>query len=112
VPPRSVGWFWPRVVRDEGEGNVLLHAERPPPVDADQLIEDDRHLIELPNPEIVPYPDKDLVRLNRHLIRHAPDVSHGRKTRLAAYPTIRSTSRTLRIATPAGFFRALSALFR
>jgi hypothetical protein len=44
------------------------------PYDADQLIEDYQHLIKLTNPEIIPYPDKDLVRLNRHLIRHAADV--------------------------------------
>jgi hypothetical protein len=62
------------VVRDEVEENLLLHAERLPSLDADQLIDDYRRLIKLTNPEIVPYPDKGLVRSNRHLIRHAADV--------------------------------------
>jgi predicted nucleic acid-binding protein len=86
------------VVRDEVEENLLLHAERLPALDADQLIEDYRHLIKLTNPEIVPYPDKDLVRLNRHLIRHAADVP-VLLSAMASKPdwlltTIRSTSRT------------------
>ena len=111
------------VVRDEVEENLLLHAEHLPVIDADQLIEDYQHLIKLTNPEIIPYPDKDLVRLNRHLIRHAADVpvllsamaskpdwllTHNRKhlTKAVAQRT------SLRIATPAEFFRALSALFQ
>jgi predicted nucleic acid-binding protein len=111
------------VVRDEVEENLLLQAERLPALNADQLIENYRHLIELTNPEIIPYPDKDLVRLNRHLIRHAADVpvlmsamaskpdwllTHNTKyfTHVVAQRT------SLRIATPAEFFRALSALFR
>ena len=111
------------VVRDEVEENLLLHAERLPALDADQLIEDYRHLIKLTNPEIVPYPDKDLVRLNRHLIRHAADVpvllsamvskpdwllTHNMKH--FTNSVVQRTS--VRIATPAEFFRALSALFR
>jgi len=94
-----------------------------PALDADQFIEDYRHLIKLTNPEIVPYPDKDLVRLNRHLIRHTADVpvllsamaskpdwllTHN--TKHFTNPVAQWTS--LRIATPAEFFRALSALFR
>ena len=62
------------VVRDEVEENLLLHAQRLPALDADQLIEDYRRLIKLTNPEFVPYPDEDLVRSSRHLIRHAADV--------------------------------------
>src|SRR5258707_7593746 len=62
------------VVRDEVEENLLLHAERLPAIDADQLIEDYRRLIKLTNPEIVPYPNTYLVRSSRHLIRHAVDV--------------------------------------
>ncbi len=111
------------VVRDEVEENLLLHAERLPSVDADQLIEDYRRLIRLTNPELVPYPDKDLVLSSRHLIRHAADVpvllsavaskpdwvlTHNTKHFTKA--VARRTS--LRIATPAEFFRALSALFR
>src|SRR5205823_14414062 len=53
------------VVRDEVEENLLFHAERLPALDADPLIEDYRRLIKLTNPEIIPYPDKDLVRLDR-----------------------------------------------
>ena len=111
------------VVRDEVEENLLLHAERLPALDADQLIEDYRRLIKLTNPEVVPYPDKDLVRSSQHLIRHAADVpvllsamaskpdwllTHNTKhfTRAVAAKT------ELRIATPAEFFRALAALFR
>jgi predicted nucleic acid-binding protein len=111
------------VVRDEVEENLLLHAQRLPALDADQLIEDYRVLIKLTNPEVVAYPDKDLVRSNRHLIRHAADVpvllsaiaskpdwllTHNTKhfTKAVAERT------SLRIAAPADFFRALSSLFR
>jgi predicted nucleic acid-binding protein len=112
-----------KVVRDEVEENLLLHAQRLPSLDADQLIEDYRRLIKLTSPEIVPYPDTDLVRSSRHLIRHASDgpvllsavlskpdwlLTHNSKhfTKAVAQRT------SLRIATPAEFFRALSALFR
>jgi predicted nucleic acid-binding protein len=111
------------VVCDEVEENLLFHAGRLPSIDADQLIEDYRRLIKLTNPELVPYPDKELVRSSRHLIRHQADVpvllsaveskpdwllTHNTKhfTKAVAQRT------SLRIATPAGFFRALSALFR
>ncbi len=111
------------VVRDEVEENLLFHAGRLRSIDADQLIEDYRRLVKLTNPELVPYPAKDLVRSSRHLIRHQSDVpvllsaieskpdwllTHNTKqfTKAVAQRT------SLRIATPAGFFRALSALFR
>jgi predicted nucleic acid-binding protein len=111
------------VVRDEVEENLLLHAQRLPALDADQLIEDYRVLLKLTNPEVVAYPDKDMVRSSRHLIRHAADVpvllsaitskpdwllTHNTKhfTKAVAERT------SLRIATPADFFRALSSLFR
>lgn len=111
------------VVRDEVEENLLLHAERLPTVDADRLIEDYRRFIKLTSPELVAYPNKDLVRSSRHLIRHAADVpvllsamackpdwllTHNTKhfTRAVAQRT------SLRIATPAEFFRVLSLLFR
>lgn len=110
------------VVRDEVEENLLLHAERLPALDADGLIEDYRRLIKLTNPEMVPYPDKHLVHASRNLIRHQADVpvllsamaskpdwllTHNAKhfTKAVAQRT------SLRIATPAQFFRALSALF-
>jgi predicted nucleic acid-binding protein len=111
------------VVRDEVEGNLLLHAERLPALDAKKLIEDYHRLVKLTHPEIVSYPDNDLVRSSRHLIRHAPDVpvllsamasrpdwvlTHNTKhfTKAVAQKT------SLRIATPADFFRELSTLFR
>jgi len=111
------------VVRDEVEENLLLHAENLSSLDADQVIEDYRRLIRLTNPEVIPYPDRDLVRSSRHLIRHAADVpvllsaiaskpdwllTHNAKhfSKTVAQRT------SLRIATPADFFRALSALFR
>ena len=110
------------VVRDEVEENLLLHAERLPSLDANQLIEDYRRLIRLTSPELVPYPDEDLIRSSRHLIRHAADVpvllsamaskpdwllTHNTKhfTKAVAQRT------SLRMATPAEFFRAFSALF-
>ena len=107
------------VVRDEVEENLLLHAQRLPSLDAEQLIENYRRLIILTNPEVVPYPDKDLVRSSRHLIRHAvllsamaskPDWLLTHNTKHFTKGVAQRTS--LRIATPADFFRALSALFR
>jgi len=110
------------VVRDEIEENLLLHAQRLPALDADQLIEDYRRLIKLTNPELVPYPDEDLVRSSRHLIRHAADVPVVLSA-MASKPDWLLTHNTkhftkavaertaLRIATPAQFFRALSTLF-
>jgi predicted nucleic acid-binding protein len=109
------------VVRDEVEENLLLHAERLPSLDADQLIEDYRRLIKLTNPELVPYPNKHLVTSSRNLIRHEAEVpvlisaiaskpdwllTHNTKhfTKAVAHRT------SLRIATPAEFFRTLSAL--
>jgi predicted nucleic acid-binding protein len=111
------------VVRDEVEENLLLHAERLPSLDADRLIEDYRRLIKLTNPELVPYPDDDLVGSSQHLIRHAADVP-VLLSAVASKPDWLLTHNTkhftktvaqrasLRIATPAEFFRALSALFR
>jgi predicted nucleic acid-binding protein len=110
-------------VRDEVEENLFLHAERLPSHDAEQLIEDYRHLIKLTNPELVPYPDKSLVHSNRHLIRHEADVP-VLLSAIASKPDWLLTHNTkhftkalaqrasLRIATPAEFFRELSALFR
>jgi predicted nucleic acid-binding protein len=111
------------VVRDEVEENLLLHAERLPSFDAELLIEDYRRLIRLTNPELVPYPDKDLVHSSRHLIRHEADVPvllsamAGKPDWLLTHNTRHFTKTvahrtSLRIATPAEFFRALSALFR
>jgi predicted nucleic acid-binding protein len=110
-------------VRDEVEENLLLHAERLPSLDADRLIEDYRHLIKLTNPELVPYPYKDLVHSSRHLIRHEADVP-VLLSAMASKPDWLLTHNTkhftkavaqrasLRTATPAEFFRELSSLFR
>ena len=111
------------VVRDEVEENLLLHAERLPALDADQLIEDYRRLIKLTSPELVPYPDKGLVAASQHLIRHAADVP-VLLSAIASKPdwllthnikhfTKSLADRTsLRIATPEQFFQKLSTIFR
>ena len=111
------------VVRDEVEENLLLHAEQLPPATAEKMIRDYQRLIKLTNPEAVPYPDKALVSANRHLIRHESDVP-VLLSAMASKPDWLLTHNTkhfnravaqrtsLRIATPAHFFRALSALFR
>jgi predicted nucleic acid-binding protein len=111
------------VIRDEAEENLLLHAERLPSIDADQLIEDYRRLIKLTNPEFVPYPNQGLVRSSRHLSRHAADVPlflsaiASKPDWLLTHNTRHFTKAvaqriTLRIATPVEFFRELSRLFR
>jgi hypothetical protein len=111
------------VVRDEVEENLLLHSERLTSSDADELIEQYHRLVKLTNPEIVSYPDEALVRANRHLIRHAPDVPvllsamTSKPDWLLTHNTRHFTQAVairagVRIATPAGFFRTLSSLFR
>jgi hypothetical protein len=111
------------VVRDEAEENLLIHSRRLPPVDSGPLIEDYRRLLRLTNPELVPYPEEGLVRRNRNLIRHAPDVP-VLLSAMASKPDWLLTHNTrhftkavaqrtsLRIATPADFFRALSDFFQ
>lgn len=122
------------VVREEVEENLLIHAERvahragpqesaPASEIAETLIDAYRRLIELSNPELVPYPARKLVAESRHLIRHAADVpvllsgmtskpdwflTHNTKH---FTPTVAERT-SLRIATPSDFFRALSALAR
>ncbi|MGB6677774.1 MAG: PIN domain-containing protein [Terriglobales bacterium] len=110
-------------VRDEVEENLLLHAERLPLLDGDRLVGDYRRLIKLTSPELVPYPDRQLVQSSRSLIRHAADVP-VLLSAMASKPDWLLTHNTkhftkaiaqrtaLRIATPAEFFRTLSALFR
>jgi predicted nucleic acid-binding protein len=111
------------VVRDEVEENLLLHAERLPSLEADELIEHYRHLVKLTDAEMVSYPDEALVRSSRHLIRHAADVP-VLLSAMASKPdwllthntkhfTLAVAKRTgVRIATPAEFFRILSLLLR
>jgi predicted nucleic acid-binding protein len=110
------------VVRDEVEENLLIHAGRLPFLDADQLIEDYWELIKLTNPELIPYPGRELVRSSRHLIRHEADVP-VLLSAVASKPDWVLTHNTkhftkavaqrssLRIATPAEFFRALATRF-
>ena len=110
-------------VRQEVEENLLLHAERLSPIDADELIENYRRLIQLTKPELIPYPDADSVQAKRSLIRHAPDVPILLSA-MAAKPDWLLSNNTkhftkavaqrtgLRIATPAEFFRKLSSLLQ
>lgn len=111
------------VVRDEVEENLLVHAERLPSLEADELIEHYRRLINLTDPEMVSYPEEALVSSSRHLIRHAADVPILLSA-IASKPDWLLTHNTkhftqavakrtgLRIATPAEFFRTLSILLR
>jgi predicted nucleic acid-binding protein len=111
------------VVRDEVEENLLLHAERLPTLEAEELIEHYRRLVKLADPEIVPYPARELVQSSCHLIRHAADVP-VLLSAMASKPDWLLTHNTkhftqavakragLRIATPAEFFRTLSSLLR
>lgn len=108
-------------VRDEVEENLLLSAGRLCAAEEEELIDNYRRLIELIRPESIPYPNADIVRANRHLIRHQADVpvllsamaarpdwvlSHNTKhfTQAVAQRT------GLRIATPMEFFQTLSSL--
>ena len=111
------------VVREEVEENLLVHVERLPSLEADELIEHYRRLIKLTDPEMVSYPTEALVRSSRHLIRHAADVPILLSA-MASKPNWLLTHNTkhftqavakrtgLRIATPAEFFRTLSFLLR
>jgi hypothetical protein len=101
----------------------LLRASRLPSVDAERLMESYRRLISLTNPELIPYPTKELVNSNRHLIRHESDVPvllsamAGKPDWLLTNNTKHFTKEVAqrtssRIATPADFFRTLAALFR
>jgi predicted nucleic acid-binding protein len=111
------------VVREEVEENLLIHAERLSSLEAEDLIAQYHRLINLTDPEPVPYPQASLVHESRHLIRHLSDVpvllsamaskpdwvlTHNTKHFTATV----ATRTRLRIATPAEFFRTLSSLFR
>jgi predicted nucleic acid-binding protein len=111
------------VVRDEVEENLLLHAGALASVAAEQVLEDYNRLLKLAKPQIVPYPAKSLVNSSRYLIRHAADVPvllsamAGQPDWLLTHNT-RHFSKTvaertgLRVATPEGFFRTISATLR
>ena len=111
------------VVRDEVQKSLSLHAGRLTSHESDRMYESYHRLIELAKPELLPFPGAELIASSRHLIRHQADVpvllsamackpdwllTHNTKhfTKAVAHRT------SLRIATPAEFFRALSALFR
>lgn len=107
-------------VRDEVEDNLLIRLERiAEPADVSQVLDDYSRLIELIQPEIVPYPSIMELEAARHLIRHEADVpvllsaiasrpdwflTHNTKHFTAAV----ARRSGLQIATPAEFFRALS----
>jgi predicted nucleic acid-binding protein len=107
------------VVRDEVEENLLLHAGGLSDLESDRMIANYSRLLKLTRPEIVRYPEADLVRSYRRLIRHEADVP-VLLSAMASKPdwllthnlkhfTPAVAQRTgLRIATPAEFFRALS----
>ena len=109
-------------VRDEVEENLLLHVDRLPSLDGDQLIADYHRLVELTRPELIPYPAAARVRSHRHLIRHAADVPILLSA-MASKPDWLLTHNTkhftpavaqrtgLRIASPTEFFRVLASLF-
>jgi predicted nucleic acid-binding protein len=106
-------------VQDEIEEAILLRTGGLSRSEAEQVIADYRKLIALTEPELVPYPDIEHVRRNRHLIRHVADVPVLLST-MDSTPDWLITHNTkhftldvarragLRIATPARFFRALS----
>jgi predicted nucleic acid-binding protein len=111
------------VVRYEVEENLLHHTSLLSIPAGDHILEDYHRLIELADPETVPQPDLQLVRGNRHLIRHEADVP-ALLSAMACQPDWLLTNNTkhftaevakrsaVRIATPAHFFRTLTALTR
>lgn len=111
------------VVRWEVEENLLYHADLHSIPSGGRLLEDYHRLIELADPETVPQPTLELVRANRHLIRHESDVP-VLLSAMASKPDWLLTNNTkhftravaersgVRIATPAEFFQTLSMLLR
>ena len=111
------------VVRWEVEENLLHHAGLLSIPSGGNLLEDYRRLIELADPETVPQPALELVRANRHLIRHEADVP-VLLSAMACKPDWLLTNNTkhftpavaersgVRIATPAEFFQTLATLLR
>ena len=106
-------------VRDEVEENLLIHADKLDKTAAATLLEDYAYLVELTQPEVVPYPSKSEVLASRHIIRHEADVP-VLLSAIKANPDWLLTHNTkhftpavarrtgLRIATPADFFRAIA----
>jgi len=110
-------------VRMEVERNLSLHAARLALGEPQKPIEGYRRFIQLSDPEMVPLPELEAVRANRHLIRHEADLP-VLLSAMAARPdwvltnniehfTQLVAQRTgLRIATPVEFFTTLSSLVR
>jgi predicted nucleic acid-binding protein len=107
------------VVRLEVERNLALHAPRLGLRNPEHVLDIFRRLIQLSAPETVPFPDPEIVRANRLLIRHEPDLPVLLSAISAApdwlltnntrhFTRAVSTNTGLRIATPAAFFRVLS----
>jgi predicted nucleic acid-binding protein len=108
-------------VREEVEENLLVHAGGLPSEQAEALVEDYRRLIQLTKPEIISFPELELVRANRGLIRHEADVP-VLLSAMAARPDWVLTHNVkhftpvvarrsgLRIATPMEFFRVLAGV--
>jgi predicted nucleic acid-binding protein len=108
------------VVREEVERNLLkkTFSSDLDQITADLLLEDYDGLIGLAKPEIIPFPDKQVVLDSRSLIRHAADVPvivsaiEARPDWLLTHNTNHFTQEVanktgIRIATPHRFFREL-----
>jgi predicted nucleic acid-binding protein len=110
-------------VRVEVERNLALHAAHLAFSEPQRPIEAYRRFIQLSDPEMVPFPELETVRANRHLIRHEADLP-VLLSAMAARPDWVLTNNTehftqlvaqrtgLRIATPVEFFTMLSSLVR
>lgn len=110
-------------VRDEVEENLNLHTQALSSAEAHRVIESYHRLINLTDPELIPYPESAAVHANRTLIRHEADVP-VLLSAIAAQPDWLLTHNTkhfseavarrtgLRIATPNRFFRTLASLIR
>ncbi len=110
-------------VRDEVDENLQIHSHLLPSSQARRLMSDYHRLIDLTDPELIPYPDVSLVLASRSLIRHEADVP-VLVSAMAARPDWLLTHNTkhftevvarragLRIAEPAQFFKILSSLIR
>ena len=119
---KVIQWVLAEVVRREVEANLLMHATALAPDDADRLLEDYVHLIELASPEIIPPPPLSEVQRSRAFIRHLADVP-VLLSAIAAGPDFLITHNTahftpevaartgLRIVTPREFFVELAQRF-
>jgi hypothetical protein len=108
-------------VRVEVERNLALHSARLAIKDAGLPMRAYGRFIELSDPELIPFPDLEEVRSQRHLIRHQADIP-VLLSAMTAKPDWLLTNNTehftaavaqrtgLRIATPIEFFRTLSSL--